>query len=155
MVYFLDENHSYFDDSSVKWNSNSKFIGQYCPPFDEEFISMRSAYKKNYPKIYKKAKSLFKWYDPKIVDWMFAHTGPSEAANVYRYAWEEIQDWDEKKELGTEYHDYEEMLATKRGYVINHFDKLEYETIPRPKKEGQYDNKYILNDVVKLSLIHI
>ena len=153
MVYFYDKNHSYFNLWDEKYESVSGLIEPFKEDFDDEFISLRMAYRLFNEDLYKKATSIVNFGDPKILDILRSYISDIEYEKVLQKSIELNIGWkeycDERKEYGTGIHSEFENEDTIRGYKINPFDGLKYKVIPRQGSDI-YDNSFFIPEVLKM-----
>lgn len=153
MVYFFEKNHEYLNHDNVKYISVSGLIGEYEHEFEDEFNSIRSAFRKHNEDVYIKAKEKFHYSDPKIIQCMADIVGPTTYLQILENSIQIRKDWKlygiDRSEYGTNEHSINEMEDTIRGYKINPLDGLKYKVIPRAFG-GDYDNSYYIPEVIKM-----
>lgn len=153
MVYFFDKNHSYFNLWGEKYESVSGLIDVFEEDFDDQFISVRSAFRKTDESIYKRACKFVYYGDPQILDVMRGMVSDEQYGDILVLAEKLKNGWDDystvRKQYGTYKHSVFEEEDMIRGYKINPFDGLRYKVIPRQGSDT-YDNSFYIPEVLKM-----
>lgn len=172
-IYFKDSTHEYFSDLGVtKKQSVSGFADLYhdkfsplmktykaikslhgsckCPWEKKTFIDNGVAkerrvqnHKRNCENLLYRAKRIYLWDDPKLIDWVKSKLTPNQLLELDAAAVQWGETWVKEAEYGTEVHLEEETASLGLEYKVNPKDGLKYLVIDKPKYDF-CDNYYIL-----------
>ena len=159
-VIYRDIDHTYWMGDK-RLTSVSRTIGKFKNPYDKEYWSYNTAFKRLIPD-FKELKreileSLGRWKYPDYIkpgaEWFFPiledFIGDMEIIKETQQI--VLKEWKDKNDnaniKGTQFHLDREEESIKRGYEINPFDGKEYPVINPPK---EYDNQSIVENLYDL-----
>lgn len=154
MVYFLEENHEYFNDKQEQLTSISGLVKKYINNFEDDInIPIIKAFRVYAEVTYQFAKKKYKWWDKENILKYMIENHPDiykekiiPLSESFKQNWKDIGE--EASEYGTMVHHDEELMAESSKYIKNPVDGMKYLVIPRANGPG-YDNSYILDEVLK------
>lgn len=136
-VYFIDEDHSYYYNGE-KYKSNSSVIKSLEPdPFNSDLTSKICAIKELDIVLYNDIKKNAGGYIPEKIVKMYEGTLHSHEKGLYEEtALSFVKKWNDKSQLGTDFHLKMENLDKENGKCLNKYNKKVYDLIPNEIPEG-------------------